>query len=652
MSLADVRERVHWDRPTAIRHTLARVLFGDRYGVVVFLTCCCLFGLVWRTEFFITDSYTLANGLYSLSNGDLFLTEAAYGPGLRTPGVTATSDGLIARNYGAIVLSLPFWLALEALSAVTSLRVALVGVWSLALLALVVQLSRLFDSETLLLGGSAAVLALFGANVVFARSLDPTGTHLYALQLFHLTVAAFGPVLCYRLFARIETRRFGAVAAALLVLGTPLSLWAPVPKRHALTATVVLAVAYALYRSRIEADGLVFTTPVAFRALAYAVVGLYAWVHAPEALLLFVVLFVVDVPTAPDNSRHTLGILAGMFALSLLPFLLTNVALTGSPLQPPRLLSRPDAIPTDPAMGSGGTGTDPAAAPQAGSSANATGGSGGGASTGWLVRVESVLASLVALLATAVAPIQLLLGQLSEGMSVALETPTALYQTLVRSGDAAAALNLDGQESANLAVLESAPILAALTGVVPVAWRRARARTSQWRPLAPTTAVDLFAVGFVVSLTLLYATRLPVHAQVTVRYLFPVYPLGVYLLARLPVVRDTLDGNWRLFAWTTAAALLLGGQALLVAVFWTAVGLGEAFQLHALVALASAVPLALWALLGRSDGTFGRLGAVLLGVPTALATVFVLLVAVEYYPLSDTHLLPMVRVVAELLSLL
>jgi hypothetical protein len=139
---------------------------------------------------------------------------------------------------------------------------------------------------------------------------------------------------------------------------------------------------------------------------------------------------------------------------------------------------------------------------------------------------------------------------------------------------------------------------------------------------------------------------------VTVRYLFPVFPLGVYLLCRLPAVRQTLTGNARLFAWTAAATTLIGGQLLVVVVHATVVGLGEAFQLHALLALAVAAPLALWALVGRGDGQFGRVGAVLFGVAMALTTLFVLLTAVEYYPLDDSHLLPLVGAAAELLDLL
>lgn len=637
MSLASATDRLSDHSTSELRHTLAKVLFGDRIGLLAFLGSLCLFGLVWQTEVFITDTYALVNGLYSLSNGDLFLTEAAYGPTLDTPGVEQTSGGLIARNYGAIVLSLPFWVLLEAVAAVASLRVALVGLWSLALLGFVVQLGRVFDRDTLVTG-SVFVLAVFVVNIGLARPLDSTATHLYALQLFHITVAAFAPVLCYRLFTRLDTRRVAMVATTMLVFGTPLILWATIAKRHAITGTVVLAVAYALYRSRTDPDGVLVQRRVTFRALAYALVGLYAWVHAPEALLLLVVLAVVDVPSARDNSPRTLVLVGAAFLLSLVPFAVTNYVLTGSPIQPPRLFARVGSSGAEAAGGTGGT--------------EAAGGTGGTGGSGGTTLVPAPLTRLLAPLASVTKPLQLLGRELWIGLTVLYTEPAAVWQTIVRSGDAAAALNNAGSESVNLSLLESAPVLGALVGGLPVAWRRIRSRTQLTRTLRAATVVDAFAVVFCALLVLQYASRLPVHAQLTVRYLFPLFPLGVYLLARLPVVRMALTEHWRLFAWTTAVTILIGGQLIAVIVFWTVVGLGEAFQLHALLALAAAIPLATWSLLGRSEGRFGQAGAILVGVATGLSTVFVLLVALEYYSIGDSHLLPMVRVVAEQVDLL
>jgi hypothetical protein len=119
----------------------------------------------------------------------------------------------------------------------------------------------------------------------------------------------------------------------------------------------------------------------------------------------------------------------------------------------------------------------------------------------------------------------------------------------------------------------------------------------------------------------------------------------------LPVVQRTLAEHWRVLAWSAAVTVLIGGQVLAVGIFWTTDSLGEAIQLHGVLSVGTAVPLALWALIGRSDGWFGRLGGILLGSTTALAWLFGLFVAIEYYPLGNAQLLPIVRIVADVLTL-
>jgi uncharacterized membrane protein YgcG len=626
-----------------IRQTVYSALFGDRIGLTVFLATVVLFGLVWRAAFLITDSYTLANGLYSLSNGQLAMTEAAYGPRLDTPGVSSDGSRLFARNYGVIVLSLPVVFALDLLSAVVELRIALVALWSLALLALVVQTGHYTDSDWLLYGGSVTVLGLFGLNVTLAQPLDASRTHLYALQLTHLLIAAFTPVVLYRLFNRMQTRRLGFLSAVVLTVGTPLAFWASVPKRHVVTGAVVVCIAYCLYRSREPADGALITERRTFRGLAYALVGLYTWVHAPEALLLCVVLALVDVPTAPDNSPGTLVRIGVVFAISLLPFMLTNIALFGSPIEPPRLVSRVGPISGDAASGASGGGTGGGS----GSVGSGSVGSGSGGTGGLL----TLLVSAFGLVESAMQPLLLLGGELALGVETLRQQPADVYHAFVRSGGANGALDIDGEESVNLSLLESAPVLAALAGALPVVRRLRLPSSIAARTLSADRVVDAFALTAFVGVVLLYTSRLPLHAQVTARYLFPLYPLGVYLVMRLPAVRHSLSENWHAYLWTVAGTVLLGGQVTVVFVALTVNGIGEAFQLHALLALGIAVPLGGWALCGRSAGVAGRVGAVLLGVATGVTTVFMLLTSVEYYALGDSHLLPMMRALGELLAL-
>jgi hypothetical protein len=611
------------------RETTYAVLFGDRLGLVVFLATVVLFGLLWQTAFLITDSYTLANGLYSLSNGQLAMTEAAYGPSLDTPGANRYGGQWYARNYGVIAISLPLVLALDLLSAVVELRIAMVALWSLALLALVVQCSHYTDGDWILYAGIVAVLGLFGANVALAQPLDAGRTHLYALQLAHLLIAAFTPVVCYRLLSRIQTRRLGLLSTVVLTAGTPLALWASVPKRHVVTGTVVVGIAYCLYRSRKPTDGVVITERQTFRALAYALVGLYAWVHAPEALLFCVALALVDIPTAPDNSPRTLARIGVVFALSLLPFIITNIAISGSPVKPPRVVSRVGSLSGNTASGASGSG-------------GGSGGSGG---------LLTPLAPLFGVVESGMRPLSLLGGELASGLRTLQQQPNDVYHAFVRSGSASGALDIGGEESVNLSLLESAPVLVAMLGALPVLRRLCLPSSMVDRTLSADRVVDAFVITAFVGVVLLYTSRLPLHAQVTARYLFPLYPLGVYLFMRLPAVRKSLTENWHVFLWTVAGTVLIGGQVTVVFIALTVNGIGEAFQLHALLALGIAVLLGLWSLRGRSEGLAGQTGAVLLGAATGVTAVFLLLTSVEYYALGDAHLLPMVRALGELLSL-
>ncbi|WP_367175894.1 hypothetical protein [Haloarcula rubripromontorii] len=613
------------------RETAYAVLFGDRLGLTVFLATVVLFGLVWRTAFLINDSYTLANGLYSLSNGQLAMTEAAYGPGLETPGANRYGGQWYARNYGVVVLSLPLVFVLDLLTTIVELRIALVALWSLALLALVVQCSYYTDGDWVLYGGTIAVLGLFGLNVALAQPLDAGRIHLYALQLTHLLIAAFTPVVLYRLLSQIHTHRLGLLGIVMLTAGTPLAFWASVPKRHAVTGTVVVCIAYCLYRSRKPTDGVVITQQTTFRALAYALVGLYAWVHAPEALLLCVALALVDIPTAPDNSPRTLVRIGVVFGLSLLPFIITNIAISGSPVKPPRLISR------------GGSLGDSSAG-----SASGGGGSGGSGGSGGLL---TPLAPLLGPIESGMRPLLLLAGELVSGFKALQQQPDDVYHAFVRSGSASGALDKTGEESVNLSLLESAPVLVAMVSTLPVIRRLRLPSSMADRTLSADRVVDAFVIAAFAGVILLYNNRLPLHAQVTARYLFPLYPLGVYLLVRLPAVRQTLANHWRMFLWAVAGAVLIGGQLTLVFVALTVNGIGEAFQLHALLALGVAVPLSIWALFGRSKGRAGQVGAALLGAATGVAAVFLLLTTVEYYALGDAHALPMMRALGELLTL-
>lgn len=616
------------------RRKVLAVVWGDLTGLLIFLGSLCLFGLVWRTAFLINDSYTLANGLYALEQGSLEMTTAAYGPTIQSPGTTVYGGRAYARNYGVLFASLPVLAVVRGVTAVADLRIVLVAVWSLLALATVLLAGRLTQHQRLArVGGSAVVLCLFVGNVVLATPLDPAQPHLLALQIVHMLVAAFVGVFTYRLVAEVHDRRRGYLASVLVLLSTPLAFWSAVPKRHVLTGAVVIAVAFAIARSR---DGdRPYSTLV--RASAYALAGLLAWVHAPEALVLVVALVAVDVPTAPANDRRTLAVVGGVFFMSLLPMLATNSAITGDPLKVPRALRTATA------------GAEVSVAEGAGA-----GGSGGDSTAG--EDSKEVLTSVfvaISLLESAIRPVSTLIDLLADGVAAVFTGPDEVFDAFVRGGYVSrVAQSANDAPAANLSLLESAPVLAGLAAFVPLLWKRIRYNPPPVSILRKMTAADAFVVLLALGYSLVYAARLPIHAQVTVRYLFPLYPLGIYGLVRLPGFGGVLTDHWRTFVWTYTGAVLIGGQLVLVVLVSLAPGRGEAFQFHALLALGTASLVGFWSILGRTDVSWGRVGAASIALATAAATTFVLFVSLEYYALGDAHALPMMRALGELVKIL
>jgi hypothetical protein len=411
------------------------------------------------------------------------------------------------------------------------------------------------------------------------------------------------------------------------MVATPLGFWASLPKRHAFTVLLLLVSGYALYRSRAAADS-GDGTATTFRALAYAAVGLLAWVHAAEALIVFLALVAVDVPTARSNDRRSLAVVGGVFLLSLLPFFLTNVLISGNPIEPPRLLTPYGADP--------GTGLSGAAS--------------GGPSGGFF---ENTLVGQM--LAKGISILTALGVKLFGGLLVFLTDGTRVYQTFVRSGYIAEVAADESGLAISLTVLESAPLLAAVVGL-PIAVAR-RLRTDGIGRLrshlqTPIGAVDAFVVGTGILFTLLYMTRLPLHAQVTVRYLHPLFAFGIYGVVRLGVVRETVAAHWRTGLWTYAGTVLIGGQLVVVYLALTGPTLGEAVQFHALLSLATATVLGLWIVASSASAAVPRrYGAVALALAAAAGTLFLLLSGLDYFDYAGQYMLPVVRVVTDAVTL-
>ncbi|QLD86631.1 hypothetical protein HWV23_13140 [Natronomonas halophila] len=614
------------------RDRLLRAVFGDRLGVIVFLAALLVYLSCWRIGVLINDSYTVANALVAVADGHLYLDEAVYGPGLDTPGVGSRDGQLYGRNYGQVFLSLPLLFAIEALATVADLRVALAGLWALVVLALAVLVGRergIHDRAAY--AGSALALVGFAAIVIDATPIDPSDHYLIALQLLTMLAAAGTGVVCYRLLSLAYDRRVGFVAGLGVTLATPVGFWAQFPKRHAFVACCAVAVMYFLYRSR-EGNGV----DTRYRAAAYVPVGIAAWVSAAEGAILLLALLAVDVPTG-GRSIRSLAAAATACVLASLPMFVTNLFVSGNPLEPPRVLS------------AGGSGSlaergDPN---DSGSGGGSSGGSSsGGGSSGDSGSGGETIDAITEIIDTALGVGDLLLGLYQRGIDMVFSETGELYHTFIRGGYLPGIAQQDAGEAIRLAFLEAMPLAAALVVVPVVAARtdlvgRVRAVVDH-RGLTGFGIVDAFAVVYGTALTLIYLPRLPIHAAITVRYLLPLYPIAIYALARQPAVRRVIDERFRPLSFAYAGSLLVGGQLLVLYLWATEATRGEAVQTHALVSLVAAGLLAAWILADAFGYREDRLGAVALAFAAAAATAFVVLGALWHFAFVGPQALPFV----------
>ena len=605
------------------RTRAGRWLFGDRVGLALFLGALCFGVLTWRAGIFINDSGALVQTLDALAEGRLFIEEVradyVYPPG------TSERDGLVyGRNYGQLVASLPALFVLRLLDAVADLRVSLVAAWHLAGLAFAVVVGDLLGHRrTGTLVAAPLVLVSFLLNLVLATRLGEPDLPLLALQVTALVVTALGATVLYRLLAMQGSRRVAVLAGAASVLALPVGFWAAIPKRHVFTVLAVLTVLYLFAVSRRQAGRPVpgaGELPLA-RAGAYAAVGLLTWIHAAEGLFVFVVLVAVDVPTAPRNDRRTLAAVGVVFGLSMLPTLVTNLLVTGELARPPRTL--------------GG-------APVAGGPGGGAGTSGGGAGAeGGALETLADLAPV-----SAVAWFIRNILTLVQDSVVTADDPKRVYNVFVRSAgsDLAGDAEFAG---ANLSMLESAPVLA--LGVAAAAGWLASVRESlgRLRQVDPTVVL---AAGLAVAFVAMYLSRLPLHTQVTQRYILPLFSLALYVLARSAVVERLVDRGGALACWSYAAGVLVGGQLVLAAVLVRDMPVGEAAQLNAKLSLVAAALVVVTSLPTLRSRRFDRAAAVAVGLACAAATVFVLVAHLHYFEGTGEALLPVVQWLTERLS--
>ena len=596
-------DRVSAETVKRARIRLFRVCFGDRGGLFVFLASLTVMMLLWRFEFFINDNYTLANGLAAFGDGQLHVTDPAYGESLTTPGMREFDGRAYPRNVGHLVIALPVLFLLRAVTTVMGLHVAVAAAWSLVLMGTVVTAGRLLERQTVgdVLGSGLALLA-FSISLAMAEPARLEHYALPALQLTTLLLAGLLAVLLYRLVRRAYGRRVGLTAGLATSLATPTLLWASVPKRHVPIGALALCSAYLFYRSRTAESTKEYRR---FRLLAYAPVGLTAWVFVGAGAMLFISLVFVDVATARENHITSLAGIAGVVVLSSIPFFVTNVLITGDPLTSPYMLpSYQPPDPGGPAVDGGGGGS---------------GGGGGGSTTS--VTGASTDSPLPAFLQQ----LLFLVRQYTQGAEVALSDPDRLTTVFIRSGWFEE-LSKGTGGAISLSVTESMPLVGALLGAPAVIARRFRRREFE-----AIHAIDSFVLVYSTLVLLLYLPRLPSHAQVTVRYLYVLYPLSVYGLVRLPWTRNVIRTRTKLLAWTYAAGVLIGGQLLFAWLVRIDAALDEAMQAIALVGLGTAALLAAWSLASAAGRNSPRVGAVLLGLAGSIATNLYLIVILYYY---------------------
>jgi hypothetical protein len=263
----------------------------------------------------------------------------------------------------------------------------------------------------------------------------------------------------------------------------------------------------------------------------------------------------------------------------------------------------------------------------------------GGSDTDGKGAIPSVLA----------VPAAVLFDRYAEAVG-ALGDPGRLATVFLRHGyfgNFAADLGLF--KSINLSLLESMPLLGALAAGPVLAWRRLRAGGRGWRG-RPVAVTDAFVLVLTVLWVGLYLGRLPLHHQYTVRYLHPLYVVGLYLLVRAGPVRTALATRPRVAVSAYLATVVAGTALYLVALGLLRPVLSEVVQLYGVVAAVLGLGVAGWGVVAAVRGVDRRVGAGVVGVAAGAVTVYLLVGGFVAFAYTDNYLLPLGRTVAEALG--
>lgn len=631
---------------------LGRVLWGDRSGLAVFLAAVVFLGALWRIDFLLTDSETVANLLTNVADGRLAIVDTPYSlTAGQQPGLVDVDGRLYGRNYGQVYLAVPLLWLLDGLAGLVDLRLLLSAGWALAIVTLCETVASHLDRPRIADIGAGLGLCAFVLSALVATQIGwfDRPRPLVALGLSTVLLAAVGATTLYRLLAWAHGRRLGIAGGLALVVASPVGFWASFPKRHVLSATALLLTCFLFAVSR-EGAGRRQTLA---RAGAYAVVGYLASVHAFEGAFALAILAPLDLATAPSNDRRTLAVVAVVAFLAVTPMLATNAAVSGDPFSPPRTLPGAEGgLPTDPG---GGGGEDGGAGGSDGADGGATG-SGGGTGPSLLDGLPFVglLAPLFAVLDKIGWVAGYMYAAVVEGLAASTELDR-LGSVFVRGGWIPGVdYHHNGYEAYELTVLEALPLAGALAWLPVAAVRGLRdglgpAASRLRAGLAdPVRQTDLLAGGFALTLVTVYLPLLPLFSTITVRYVVPALALVLYVVFRLAPVRAGVREAGRSLAVAYGATVLFGGLGVIAALWALDPATGEAVQLHALVGIAAA------AIVGATTATWPlhrrpRLVAASLGLAAGATTVFLGLAALSYFA-DGNHALDLVRIAADVVG--
>jgi hypothetical protein len=582
----------------------------------------------------------MVNTVAALNRLQLDIQPIVFGtPGPYFRGTYEVGGQLFGRNYGLAVAAVPVLWAFRLLTVVAAPRLLLAGGWALTILATGVFAGRALERpRTGRRLGASVALVTFAGNVALARPLPEAVLPLVSLQVVTILSAALLVVLMYEVGRTVASGHVGVFAGVATAVIGPIGFWAPIPKRHVVTATLAVIALLGLYRARAATSP---GTTLGYRVVPYVAAALSAWVSAPEGLVLCVAVVGVDLLTAEDFSPRTVSTLGVVFGLSLLPFLLTNLLISGNPVLPPRMLTHWDGQPIAPA---GPTG-ESAATSRTGTASEgpATGPAPAGSDSTGSVSLPAVQLMVETALAQLVAVSGVFVQLLAHGVDVI--EPSRIYYVFVRSGHIPGVdYAQTGGETLELTLLESAPLLAVL-GLLPLRLGRVSVQTLRALPThlrsEPIRTTDLFALVYVSVFWVLYLPRLPLHSTITVRYLAPTVPILVYAVCRLRPVREVVTETAPLLAATAVASAV--GLTAFFGLALAGASPGTAMQAHAVVNLAVATAVLGWGVAADRVRLDPRLGAVLLGTAIGVTAAFLLLSGVEYLGHGRQFALPLSR---------